>query len=155
MQYQAVYDIQQVIYPAWWLTAVGIVIISIGALIFSAKRRSSDLTEKLLPIGFMFFGLLWLAGGAFNYFEVLKVRAAVKAGNYEVVEGIVRDFVPMPYSGGGKESFSVNGRWFSYSDFHLGIGFNQSKSHGGPIREGLKVKVSFIGESIVKLEIAQ
>lgn len=152
MQYRVVYDIQQAIYPAWWVTLVGLIFISIGALVFYVMYGTSELKEKLLSIGFILFGILWVAIGLLSYSEMEKVRAAVRAGNYQVVEGVVRDFAPMPY-GHGKESFSLNSQSFSYSDFVLAPGFSQSKSHGGPIREGLQVRVSYIGESIVKLEV--
>jgi hypothetical protein len=32
-------------------------------------------------------------------------------------------------------------------------GFNNTSSHGGPIREGLPVRVSYVGNTILKLEI--
>lgn len=60
-----------------------------------------------------------------------------------------------PYSGHARETFVVNGQYFSYSDYDLTQGFNQTQSHGGPIKEGLQVRITHVDGSIVKLEIAQ
>jgi hypothetical protein len=43
---------------------------------------------------------------------------------------------------------------FCYSDYEVTAGFNNSASHGGPIREGLPVRVSYIGNTIVRLEVS-
>jgi len=59
----------------------------------------------------------------------------------------------MPYSGHAMESFTVSGVPFSYSDYIPKAGFNQTSSHGGPIHEGLPVRIWYVGNEIVKLEI--
>jgi hypothetical protein len=41
----------------------------------------------------------------------------------------------------------------SYSDYVVTAGFNNTASHGGPIRQDLPVRISYVGNSIVKLEI--
>ena len=61
----------------------------------------------------------------------------------------------MPYAGHSDESFVVGGRRFSYSDFVVTSGFHNAASHGGPIREGLYVRVTYLGNLILRLEIAQ
>lgn len=76
-------------------------------------------------------------------------------GQYSTVEGIVTNFHPMPYSGHQDESFSVNGVQFSYSDFVLVPCFNNAASHGGPIHEGLRVRIAYSGNCILKLEISR
>ncbi len=43
----------------------------------------------------------------------------------------------MPYGGHQQESFTVEGVKFSYSDFSISPSFNNTKSHGEPIRKGL------------------
>lgn len=90
-----------------------------------------------------------------NILEYRRLIEARLSGNYQVVEGIISDFVPMPYEGHKSESFTVNGRRFEYSDFHITAGFNQSASHGGPIRAGQKVRIAYVGNAIIKLEIDQ
>jgi hypothetical protein len=59
----------------------------------------------------------------------------------------------MPKSGHKMESFTVNGVKFEYSDFVVTPGFNNATSHGGPIREGLPVRISHIDNTILKLEV--
>jgi hypothetical protein len=46
----------------------------------------------------------------------------------------------------------VQSETFCYSDYGITAGFNNSTSHGGPTREGLPVRVSYIGNTIVRLE---
>ena len=65
------------------------------------------------------------------------------------------DFVPMPYTGHAHENFAVSGKKFSYSEYILTGCFNNATSHGGPIKAGLTVRVSSVGNCIVRLEVAQ
>ncbi|MEM7407583.1 MAG: hypothetical protein AAF458_19985 [Pseudomonadota bacterium] len=76
-------------------------------------------------------------------------------GDFETAEGYVEDFRPMPATGHQRERFSVAGRTFAYSDFVRSDGFNQTRAHGGPIEGGLYVRVGYIGDTIVRLEIRQ
>jgi hypothetical protein len=72
------------------------------------------------------------------------------------VEGVVEKFHPMPYRGRDYESFTVNGVDFSYSDF-VGTSscFNHTASQGGPIRGGLRVRITYIDDDcIVRLDVA-
>lgn len=70
-----------------------------------------------------------------------------------MVQGYVTNFRPMPYEGHQDECFSVQSETFCYSDYGITAGFNNSASHGGPIREGLPVRVSYVGNTIVRLEV--
>jgi hypothetical protein len=79
----------------------------------------------------------------------------LREGQYSVVEGPVTDFVPMPYEGQSQENFAVNGHRFSYSDYSMTAGLRNAASHGGPIREGLYVRISYSGNLILRLEVAQ
>jgi hypothetical protein len=100
--------------------------------------------------------VLWIAftcSRAWRDYSAL--RNALKEGNIAVVEGRVENFVPMPYIGHAQERFSVCGVSFSYSDYGVTAGFNNTSSHGGPIREGLWVRMAYVGNSIARLEIAR
>lgn len=75
-----------------------------------------------------------------------KIVGAYNSGQYEVVEGYVENFVPMPYEGrGNKESFEINGVEFSYSDYESQQGYNNAKSHGGVVEgNGQHLKIGYI-----------
>ena len=123
---------------------MGIFIVSLGTAGFLSRSNqslyrlfgSSEIQRKGTTIFVIFFGLLLFGAGMLNYFNFAKLRRAAREGKYEVVEGEVREFVPMPYTGHANESFVVKGHRFSYSDYDLTKGFNQTQSHGGPIRDG-------------------
>jgi len=66
---------------------------------------------------------------------------------------VVTRFKPMPPSGHAPEEFCVKDRCFQYSDFEVSPAFNTTSSHGGPIREGLPVRVTYVGNAIVRLEV--
>ena len=72
-----------------------------------------------------------------------------------MTEGVISDFHMMPASGHENEWFVVNGKRFEYSDYAMTAGFNNTASHGGPIRKGLQVRVHHVGNEIAKLEIAR
>src|SRR5712664_2342263 len=76
-----------------------------------------------------------------------------------VIEGPVEHFHPMPYTGHDLESFDLARVHFEYSDYDLDQGFNNTTSHGGPIREGLYIRVHYVvwngRPAIVRLEVRQ
>ena len=64
----------------------------------------------------------------------------------------------MPVNGHGQEKFTVQGQNFAYSDSDTGGGFNYSTRRGGPVRNGLPVRITYAtvwGERniIVKLDV--
>jgi hypothetical protein len=61
----------------------------------------------------------------------------------------------MPPSGQGCESFLVDGQSFKYNDAAYNGGFEKSSLYGGPIREGLQVRIWYVDNVIVRLEIAR
>lgn len=83
-------------------------------------------------------------------------RASVEPGACAVIEGRVTKFHPMPVKGHDHEHFEVAGITFRYSDYEAGTnGFNNTASHGGPVREGLPVRICHSDGRIRKLEIAR
>jgi hypothetical protein len=61
----------------------------------------------------------------------------------------------MPAAGNDTERLEVNGIPFSYSDYIVTSGFNQSSSQDGTINEGLKVRICYSGGEIPKLEVGR
>jgi hypothetical protein len=126
------------------------------------RRRISRWSERgtlarlVFPYGFLCFGILWtLEAFVSTYRDYLAAVAARQDHSTRVAEGVVTNLKPMPATGHAMESFCVSGACFDYSDYVMTVGFNQTSSHGGPIHEGLPVRVTYVGNTIVKLEVAK
>lgn len=74
-----------------------------------------------------------------------KVVGAYYRGEYQIVEGYVENFEPMPYNGHSKETFEIKGVEFSYSDYEIQPGYNNTKSHGGVITgDGQHLRIGYV-----------
>jgi hypothetical protein len=156
--YQVVFDVCRAGYRHWWFPAVGI---ALGALWYAIDQVTSRITKGPLSPrwtfparwGYPFFAvltgiaLLWSGG------DYLHLCWSLRQGHFILVEGTVEHFVPMRYEGHGLESFEVAGHHYEYSDFMLTAGFNNTRSHGGPIHQGVKVRIADVAGSIARLEI--
>ncbi|MBA3834001.1 MAG: hypothetical protein H0X34_19350 [Chthoniobacterales bacterium] len=160
MSYTTVFDVTQSGYRQWWFAAFGLIFVAVGfALPYLIRigllRKPPRWMEVWFRPFFLGFAILWtvvsFAGTASDYFGL---AADLRRNRCEVVEGVVEQFDPMPYTGHRDESFVVADHRFHYSDYEVTAGFNQSTSHGGPIRDGLRVRIHCIGNRIAKLEVA-
>lgn len=103
---------------------------------------------------FLLFGSVWtLIAFAGTGGQYLSLKRAMERGDFKTVEGEVRNFKPMPAAGHAEESFEVAGVPFHYSDYVVTGGFNNTASHGGPIGEGLPVRIAYTGNTILRLEV--
>jgi len=153
-QYRVVFDLSQKGFQ-WWFPAFGLIFAVIGGVLsWWGRRKRWPLSRRFVGYFMVGFACLW-SGLAFTatFGEYLKVRSAYRQGQLSIVEGNVTNFRPMPYEGHQDECFSVQSETFCYSDYGVTAGFNNSASHGGPIREGLPIRVSYIGNTIVRLEV--
>jgi hypothetical protein len=158
MNYRVVFDIVSVGYRAWWFVAFGVIFVLIGIGLVTFRRflpeRRPRIFHRYFPFVFLGFALLWTTVAfVTTYSEYRTVLTARNNGTATVTEGVVTNFIPMPYSGHADEKFTVNGVTFSYSDYGVTAGFNNTKSHGGPIDEGKRVRVTHLGNIIVRLEV--
>jgi len=153
-QYRVVFDLYQKGYD-WWFPACGVPFMILGGMfVWFGRRRDQPRSRRLFGYAFVGFACLW-SGVVFSstFREYVALHSAYRHSHFSVVEGLVTDFHPMPYTGHQDECFSVQSRTFCYSDYEVTAGFNNSASHGGPIRAGLPVRVSYIGNRIVRLEV--
>lgn len=170
MPYITVFEITQKPFE-WWWPAFGLLFVAIGAFLirFGPKLdRNKDLKKprfslavdsRLIGWFFVIFASGWtlLAFGG-TYSSYREYAQAYRTGQYSVVEGPVEDFHPMSYEGHQNECFRVKKEKFCYSDYTISPAFNQSASHGGPIRTGLPVRIAYYEDEnfqayILRLEI--
>lgn len=160
MHYQTVFDISESGYKSASFPAFGLIFVALGALMLAWHRRQPEGEQRrrkvIRALLLMLFALLWtaLALGS-TYRQYLALLQARDSGSYSVAEGPVTDFQPVPPGGHAPERFCVQGHCFSYSDDVVTATFNRTRAHGGPIREGLPVRVTYVGCRIIRLEVAR
>ena len=137
----------------WWLPPAIVVVF----LLVWRPRLALAVTYVAFA-AIVAFGMVWFQRGwnqSVSNVYAIAARAADDSTS-PVVEGRVENFIPAPAEGHQDERFTVNGVPFAYSDYRITGGFNQTQSHGGPIHDGLRVRIHYMprGNVIVKLEIA-
>lgn len=163
MQYSAVFSMSSDLSPAqsaplFVVALVGVALVAVATWVTIYKPRRPYTPQV------RFYSVALAIGLSIIIFAMYSIKSnhdslveAVNKGNVAVVEGAVENFHPMPVQGHDTERFSVAGTQFAYSDYMQTGGFNNSASHGGPIREGLPVRITYVPGSynnvIVKLEI--
>lgn len=129
------------------IPAIMIIFMLIFPLIIKKSYEGKDVK---LNIKFCLAGILFLAFWStvvliaqLNMYN--KTVGAYSRGEYQIVEGYVENFDPMPYEGHANETFEINGVKFSYSDYNIHPGYNNTKSHGGVIKEnGQHLKIGYV-----------
>jgi hypothetical protein len=160
MNYEVVFDVAQSGYRDWRFAAAGLPFLAIGVTWLVWRRRHPDpkLTgwRRLHPWFMTGFALVWsTVAFAGTYSAYRSLRGALERGECATVEGVVEHFVPGDAGGHPDESFDVGGRRFEYSDFMITGGFNNMRSHGGPMQEGLHVRIASVGGVIARIEVAR
>jgi hypothetical protein len=158
MNYKVVFDITESGYRGGSFAAFGFLFIALGVAFVAARHQIMPKwprkAQSLFAFFFLGFAIFWtIFAFATTYADYRSSLNARLNGTATVTEGIVSDFIPMPESGHADEKFTVNGETFSYSDYVVTAGFNKTKSHGGPIDVGKQVRVTHVGNVIVKLEM--
>lgn len=161
MSFRTVFDVSQQGFQTWHMIGIGLILTISGAfLVFRPEFMAF-----LLPTGpqgniraifskiFFGFALFWTACvSTITIVGYLRARYDLSHGYYSVVEGPVTQFE----AGGAHrmESFSVHGVRFTYVDGEETSGFHTSVAYGGPIREGVWVRVTYKANLILRLEVA-
>lgn len=140
-------------YRQWWLPAFGLLGMTLIFVILTIIEKQMHESAALLKVRLIAFCFLCMMATLIGTFwDYWKCSHDLASGKASYVEGIVDNFVPeskYKYT----ESFSVRGVPFYYSDDSAPAGFNTTIWHGGPIHQGLPVRIWYVGDEIVKLEI--
>jgi hypothetical protein len=161
-----VFDVLDSGFKDWTFSAFGLIFVAIGIVFafFPALIKATGIPfldvqskfQKGLRFAFPAFAILWTVISFWaTYSQHLRHKSLAQENGCRVVEGPVEQFVPMPYGGHAVESFSVSGISFRYSDFIVTDGFNNTASHGGPLRSDSYVRICYdpTGNVILRLEI--
>ena len=162
MTYEVAFDIGSAGFKSWPFPAFGLIFVAVGVWLYwhrnalPGRWRRSARAAKIFTLSFLAFSGFWTLGTfAVTFLNYRRLAFAAAQGAVSVVEGPVRGFTPMPAAGHAMERFCVHDVCFEYSDYLVTAGFNNTSSHGGPMRDGMSVRVTCVGNSIVKLEIVR
>ncbi len=142
---------------------VALIMMAIGiALIILLIKKGAPKGSPVLVFLYLWTGgvILWTTMVfIITYSKYSACKRVMENKTYEEVEGFVENFQSVSYSPRSSqysimmdESFSVKGVYFSYpGNDDSYIGFNQSKSHDGPIDEGKYVRIRYYEDLILQL----
>ncbi|MFN5071490.1 MAG: hypothetical protein ACK5R0_03590 [Bacteroidota bacterium] len=165
MDYRTVFEVTDKGFDMMNLMPVVFIIVGLGISWFNIKYNKSTLPKKKFTIvfGFVFSGfglIISLLTIPSSISSQQKTKEIFETKEYKIVEGEIENFNPMPYEGHAVESFTVKGVYFEYSDYILWDAFNNTASHGGPIKNnGQLVRLSYITvdeeNRILKIELKE
>jgi hypothetical protein len=143
MTYRVAFDIAEAGYKSWSFPAFGLIFVVVGAVLVTFRKNLPGAPGKAHPRAsaafawfFLGFAVLWTTiAFVTTYSDYRTAASAARTGRVGVVEGRVVNFKPMPASGHAMERFCVQDQCFEYSDFMITAGFNNTSSHGGPIKK--------------------
>lgn len=151
MQYETVFEISWHTFP-WPVLIVGVTALALGAVVLAFRFSRGSRSWRVAGIALMVMGLVWCLKQVLDHHRLTQALATQQV---RVVEGPVSNYEFRMHDGHGFESFFVHGVGFHYSDFVPSGGYHQPASQGGKIREGLLVRLHYLDNTILKVEIAR
>ena len=154
-----IYDLVSNGYDDWWLSGIGLIAAALAAAIYGLFRllpeKSVHSSAKKGVLAAIFLSVIWsLVSLVWTYSSYSNLYNAYERGAYEQISGEVEHFVNSgPGIQPGAVRFAVGKIAFSYSRYIVSPGYRETRDSGGPLRDGLMVRVRYIGKSIVKLEV--
>jgi hypothetical protein len=149
MEYKIIFEISKISMGLLGFLLAGTFFIIIGITLIKFQRHTN-----YAPFGYIFFtfALLWtIISTSSIYSKHSSLRKNYITNNYKIVEGTIEN---LTHTNRDKvEIFTVKGISFKYSYGVITSGFNHTNKFGGPIREGLKVRISYVENTIIKIEV--
>ena len=158
MQYTTVFDVARDGFAAWWGTAAGaaFIVVGTGALIHLRRQIGPKARfQKMFMVVWTGFAVVWtISVYSGTHTEFVQLREALATNQFTVVEGLVTNFKPAPTGGHADEQVDVGEHHYSFSDYVVIAGYHRSRSHGGAMREGLRVRIADVNGQIARLDTA-
>ena len=163
MESRVLYEASFAFEPVWLLLAAFAAAFVIAATVFMRKLRASGILgrKEASRVAAAAVLTVLVLGGAALWYGVRLYGATVGAyrrGEYRTVEGYVEDFHPMPETGHDRESFTLGGVEFVYSDYQSQFGYHNARSLGGVVTgDGQHLRIGYtqvpgLGNVIVYIE---
>lgn len=149
-EYETIFNIMDKKFTYWPTVIRNISFLSLAFIFFYVFRKKSTFL-KFFAYSFLIVSILISISPIIHYLDYRNLRNAYIKNEAEVIEGTITNFIPMSKYGGGKETFELARHRIEF--FSSSKGFNHTSTFGGPLREGLYIRILFFNNNILKLEI--
>jgi len=134
--------------------AVGV----IAVIVMTTEKTSTPREGVFKRVFLLVWGTFWISASLFWFVsaarETHKLTQALKEGRCAVVEGTVSVLREQPMSGhAAGDRIRIGDKEFVYSYFVASPGYHMTVSHGGALVNGASVRLHYLGETIVKVEV--
>jgi hypothetical protein len=156
-----VFDLARYGYTAWRAATIPMVaaLAAIALLIpirraawdRSRERQISEVVAMISTAGCCLIAFVIVAS---TWSEYSTLSRSIRAGHYRIIIGRVAHLTPERSGGHPIERFSVGADSFWYSSSATTSAFHTTVAKGGPIREGLFVRIFAVNGAIVRLDTA-
>jgi hypothetical protein len=158
--YVVLYDVGRQGYQTWRDASLPALVTIVALLLgFIARKTVRDSPEprwraySRVARLVAFLGLVGtFASLIYTWHEFHQYSGALNSGKYRNTTGIVTSFVPERSDGHPRESFQLDNVRFEYSSSDVTSAFHRTVGTGGPLREGLSVRIADVDGRIVRLE---
>lgn len=156
MKYEIVFTVLNSAFRYWYFPLFGFPFLAVTILLLRYNQKKT--IYKTIGFFGLCITLIYILSTSYLlYYKAYIFQEVLKNKKYKITEGKVENFESMPKGGHKDESFSVNGLFFRYSDFGPTPAFNNTQIHGGPIKEGLFVRIYYVifqeERKIIQLEV--
>ena len=159
MVYRTVFDVADAEFQGWGFIKIGLMIGAADVAHYYFRRvfpKGPPDKPKLMRFPYFGIGSMAILMVVSSWSIYKDQSSAIASKEFaSVVEGVVTNFQPMLPGKGTRERFCVSTTCFQYTDNEITGRFNHTAANGGPIRDGLPVRVTYVGSSILKLEVGQ
>ena len=163
MNYQTVFelgnDIIDGIVPLVSFLVAGVILFLLGAYyLVSSYRGGTPPVKRLTSVIMVVIGALWLSLSP-TVLAVIEEKSAIQdlydAGHYESVEGVVKVLREQPVEGDTVgDLIEVGGFRFAINFYTETPGYKHTIANGGALREGVRARLRFRDDLILKVEVA-
>jgi hypothetical protein len=148
--FKLLYDARSTNPIDWWDVAFGGLLVAFAFISLAINWRGKR--TNYFPLAVAAFSVAWiLIVAGLPWLTWHKNASLLRSGKYRVVQGRAEPFCSQ--KDGKLEEFVVGGHMFSYSQFESLGRFHTPRAFGGPIRNGIYLRISYVDDDdIVRLE---
>ncbi len=159
MDCSVIYDIERAGYEGWWFPGFGLVVFAGAMAIYGLFGLTP---EKVVPaharqsmLAPITLSIIWsIATFILTYVDYANLRKAYEFGSYQEASGRIENYTNSgPDIQPGTVRFAVGNVTFSYSRYEASPGYHGTADSNIPLRNGVLVRIKYIGKSIVRLEV--